>query len=283
MERLAARVGMRLATPRELQALRSGLDRLPDLLSVANRATSLLMGSLAASFDPLADLAEMLHQRLAAVPAAVVGQGVIAGGWDPELDEQRQLARGGKELLAGIESVERERTGISSLKIEYNKVFGYYIEISKSNLDRVPEDYERRQTLTNAERYVTSELKDLESKILSAEERSTARERELFDELLGELARDAPRISSTAGTHRDGWTYSPPFRIVHAGGTTAGRSWRRDQVWTSVKDGTRSSKRSSATHRSSPTTVSWIPDRPRSCFSRGRIWAENPPTFAKSL
>ncbi len=200
MERLAARVGMGLATPRELHALRSGLDRLPGLLSVANRATSLLMRSLATSFDPLADLAEVLHQRLAAIPAAVVGQGVIAGGWDPELDEQRQLARGGKELLAGIESVERERTGISSLKIKYNKVFGYYIEVSKSNLDRVPEDYERRQTLTNAERFVTSELKDLESKILSAEERSSARERELFDELLDELARDAPRISSTAGT-----------------------------------------------------------------------------------
>ncbi len=200
LERLAARVGMRLATPRELQALRSGLDRLPDLLSVANRATSLLMRSLAASLDPLVDLAEMLHQRLAAVPAAVVGQGVIAGGWDPELDEQRQLARGGKELLAGVESVERERTGIGSLKIRYNRVFGYYIEVSKSNLDRVPEDYERRQTLTNAERFVTAELKDLESKILSAEDRSNVRERELFEEILGELARDAPRISSTAGT-----------------------------------------------------------------------------------
>ena len=116
------------------------------------------------------DLAEMLHQRLAAEPAQVAGAGVMASGWDEELDEQRSLARGGKELLAGIEAAERERTGIASLKVKYNKVFGYFIEVSKANLDRVPEDYDRRQTLTNAERFITPELKDLESRILSAAE-----------------------------------------------------------------------------------------------------------------
>ena len=127
---------------------------------------------------------------------------MIAGGWDPELDEQRHLARGGKELLAGIESVERDRTGISSLKVKYNKVFGYFIEVSKSNLGRVPENYERRQTLTNAERFVTPELKELESKILSAEERAAARERGLFEELVAELARDARKDRLQCGHRR---------------------------------------------------------------------------------
>jgi len=124
---------------------------------------------------------------------------VVAGGWDPELDEQRQLARGGKEMLAEIEASERESCGISSLKVRYNKVFGYYIEISKANLDRVPDRYERRQTLTNAERFVTPELKELEAKILSAEERAVARERELYDELISELCGHAQRMATTAG------------------------------------------------------------------------------------
>ena len=100
--------------------------------------------------------------------------------WDEELDEQRSLARGGKELLAGIESEERERTGIGSLKVRYNKVFGYFIEISKSNLDRVPGNYDRRQTLTNAERFITPELKEYETKVLTADERAKDLELELF-------------------------------------------------------------------------------------------------------
>jgi DNA mismatch repair protein MutS len=200
LERLAARVGMSLATPRELHALRSGLDLLPEIHQAADRATAPLMRELTQGLDPLQDIAELLHERLAAVPAAVPGAGVIAGGWDPELDEQRQLARGGKELLSGIESVERGRTGISSLKVRYNKVFGYYIEISKSNLDRAPDNYERRQTLTNAERFITPELKELESKILAAEERATAREKELYEELTIELARHAQRVASSAAT-----------------------------------------------------------------------------------
>jgi len=198
LERLAARVGMRLATPRELQSLRAGLDQLPTVAETVHKATSPLLRNLANSLDPLTDLAEMLHERLAAVPAAVVGQGVIAGGWDPELDEQRHLARGGKELVAGVENVERERTGISSLKVRYNKVFGYYIEVRKANLDRVPDNYDRRQTLTNAERFITAELKDLETKILAAEERATSRERELFEGLLNELSRHSQRIGASA-------------------------------------------------------------------------------------
>ena len=200
LERLAARVGLGQATPRELHGLRTGLDMLPGILEAGHSATSARLHSLIDSLDPMADLAELLHLRLAAEPAQVAGAGVMAGGWDSELDEQRSLARGGKELLAGIEIAERERTGISSLKVRYNKVFGYFIEISKANLDRIPEDYDRRQTLTNAERFVTPELKELESRILSAEERVTARDRQLYQELVEELSDHAPRISSTAAT-----------------------------------------------------------------------------------
>ncbi|RLE27737.1 MAG: DNA mismatch repair protein MutS [Acidobacteria bacterium] len=198
LERLAARIGLVQALPRELAALRAGADLLPKLLETVRHAAAPLLHNLAATLDPLGDIAALLHQRLASEPAHLVGQGAIATGWDADLDEHRTLARGGRELLAGIESRERKRTGIGSLKVKYNKVFGYYLEVSKSNLDRVPDDYERRQTLTNAERYITPELKELESRILSAEDKAIARERELYDQLLDELAGQAQRIAETA-------------------------------------------------------------------------------------
>lgn len=198
LERLAGRVGLGLATPRELVALRTGLELLPAVVSSVRTATSARLIQLASSLDPMTDLAETLHRRLAEEPAAVSGAGVMAGGWDDELDEQRALARGGKETVAGIEAEERSRTGIGSLKVRYNKVFGYYIEVSRANLDRVPEHYERRQTLTNAERFVTPELKELEARILAAEERAAVRDRELFGELLEELSQHAQRIAATA-------------------------------------------------------------------------------------
>ncbi len=198
LERLAARVGLAQALPRELVALRAGADLLPGLLETLRHTAAPLLRDFLESIDPLEDIAAMLHQRLAEEPAPVVGQGVIAAGWDAVLDEHRTLAHGGRELLAGIEARERKRTGISSLRIKYNKVFGYYIEVSKAKIDQVPEDYERRQTLTNAERYITPELKELESRILSAEEKAIARERELYDLLLGELTGEAQRMSGTA-------------------------------------------------------------------------------------
>ncbi len=198
LERLAGRVGLGQANPRELAALRAALDRLPGVRAAVVHASAPRLADLGGGLDVLDDLDALLHTRLADEPAAVPGMGVMASGWDDELDEQRRLARGGKELLAGIESSERERTGIGSLKVRYNKVFGYYIEISKANLGRVPEDYDRRQTLTNAERFVTPELKELESRILAAEERSTARERELYGELLAALGGHAERIVRSA-------------------------------------------------------------------------------------
>jgi len=198
LERLAARVGLAQARPRELHGLRAAAAQLPEVKRSVQQASSPLLRRVGDGLDTLPDILEALEQRLTDEPAAAVGAGVIRGGWDKELDEQRQLARGGKETLAGIEIAERERTGIASLKVRYNKVFGYYIEVSKSNLKRVPEDYERRQTVTNAERFVTPELKQLESRILAAEERAQARERELYQQLIEELSSQSQRIAATA-------------------------------------------------------------------------------------
>jgi DNA mismatch repair protein MutS len=199
LERLAGRIGLQQATPRELVALRVGLEALPGVAEVLQHASSPLIGRLAAELDIMDDTLAILTERVAEEPAAVPGLGVIASGWDAPLDEHRSLARGGRELLADIERTERKRTGIGSLKVKYNKVFGYYIEVSKANLDRVPEHYERRQTLTNAERFATPELKELESRILTAEERATARERELWNALVETLSGWAQRLATTAG------------------------------------------------------------------------------------
>jgi DNA mismatch repair protein MutS len=235
LARLAGRVGLVLATPRELQALRTGLDLLPGVRDALANATSNRLRQLSDRLDPMKDLAEVLHRRVAAEPAQVPGAGVMADGWDATLDEYRRLAMGGKELLAEVEARERERTKISSLKVRYNKVFGYFIEVSKANLDRVPEAYERRQTLTNAERFVTPELKDLEAKILTAEEGATARDRELFQQLIEELTAESQRIAATADV---------VARLdVHGGFADRARRWSycrpvmRETPGVSIRDG----------------------------------------------
>jgi DNA mismatch repair protein MutS len=151
----------------------------------------------------------------------------MADGWDPQLDDDRRLARGGRELLAGIESRERQHTGISSLKVKYNKVFGYFIEVSKANAKKVPETYERRQTLTNSERFTTPELKELESRILAAEERAVERERELFAELARALSEQAGRVADTASR----------IAVLDVLASFADRARRRDYVRPVVDDG----------------------------------------------
>ncbi|MCP3859977.1 MAG: DNA mismatch repair protein MutS, partial [Phycisphaeraceae bacterium] len=152
-----------------------------------------------ASIDPVHEAGDAIQAAIVDEPPAVVRDGgLIRDGHDEDLDEMRSLARDGKQFIADLEAREREATGIASLKVRYNRVFGYFIEVSKANLDRVPEDYDRRQTLTNAERFITPELKELESRILSAEERATARDRQLFGELIDELSTHAQRISGTA-------------------------------------------------------------------------------------
>jgi DNA mismatch repair protein MutS len=188
IERLASRAAAHRASPRDLGGLRDSLGRLPDVKAaldgLATREASAELERIADTFDLLADLRDLLARTLVDEPPAATGAGdCIRPGADHELDEVRDLRDGGKRYIAGLQASERDRTGIPSLKVGFNKVFGYYIEVTKTHRNAVPEHYERRQTLTNAERYVTPELKDYEARVLGAEERLLQRERELLDGL----------------------------------------------------------------------------------------------------
>jgi DNA mismatch repair protein MutS len=203
LERLASRAAARRASPRELGALRDSVARLPDVKSaldgLARREQSALLERSAQELDLLSDLAGDIGWLLVDHPPAVAGDGdSIRPGADPELDATRDLRDGGKRFIAGLQAQERERTGIPSLKVGYNKVFGYYIEITKAHKQAVPVDYERRQTLTGAERYVTPELKDYEARVLGAEERILARERELLEGLCARIGERLTRVQRTA-------------------------------------------------------------------------------------
>jgi DNA mismatch repair protein MutS len=193
-ERLLARAVLGTLSPREAAALRDGLSEAPAILAELAAAGSPLLAELAA-VDPLPGLAAELTRVLEPVPAASFEEGgIIAAGVDPELDRYRSLTRDSKRHVLALEARERERTGISSLKVRYNRVFGYYLEVTRANQSRVPADYIRRQTLANAERYVTPELKDLEEQILAAEERQAAIELEHFRRLTATIAGAAPGL-----------------------------------------------------------------------------------------
>jgi DNA mismatch repair protein MutS len=198
LERLATRAVLGTLGPREAAALRDSLVAVPALLAELAGQPSRVLAE-AAGADPQVELANQLEARLAAEPpAALDAGGVIAAGVDAELDEARSLARDSKRHILALEARERERTGIGSLKIRYNRVFGYSIEISKANAAKVPADYVRRQTLVNAERYVTPEIQELETRILSAEERQLELERRLFDELRASIAGHAQGLRRLA-------------------------------------------------------------------------------------
>ena len=189
-ERLLGRAVLGSMTPREAAALREGLRRAPEILDAAASCQAELLAELAA-VDPLLELASDLECMLAAEPPATFKNGgVIAEGVDDELDRCRDLARNSKQHILALEASERETTGIASLKIRYNRVFGYYLEVTKANQHMVPEHYVRKQTLVNAERYVTPEIKELEEQILGAEERQLALEQEYFDRLLDRIVED---------------------------------------------------------------------------------------------
>jgi len=203
IERLAGRAAAGRATPRELGALRDSFLRLPDVLEglrgLAGRDDSAALVAAESAFDLLADLGQLLAAALEERPPAALAEGgAIRRGYDAELDESRDLRDGGKQYIAGLQQRERERTGIPSLKVGYNKVFGYYLEVTHAHSSRVPPDYERRQTLTGAERYVIPELKAYESKVLSAEERMHSREAELVAALRDRVGGDVARIQRTA-------------------------------------------------------------------------------------
>ncbi|HEY0930111.1 MAG TPA: DNA mismatch repair protein MutS, partial [Gemmatimonas sp.] len=191
VERLASKAAAGRATPRELRALGDSLARLPlvaksvhAVLSSGAQATGGVLSTMLADWDDGAESAERLTTMLVARPPLTIGEeDTIAPGVDVDLDELRVLRDGGKDAIATIQQQERARTGISSLKVGYNKVFGYFLEISNANRHLVPDDYQRRQTLTGAERYVTPALKEYEEKVLNAAERIEVRERELFEAL----------------------------------------------------------------------------------------------------
>ncbi len=203
VERLASRAAAGRASPRDLGAMRDSLQRLPDvrnaLDSIRARDDSGLLSQLASNFDLHTKLTNELTHTLSERPPVTLGDSdAIRIGADAELDEVRELRDGGKRFIASLKARERERTGIPTLKVGYNKVFGYYIEVTKTHKDAVPDRYERRQTLTNAERYVTPELKEYEARVLSAEERVLARERELLEQLCSEVARRLHDFQCTA-------------------------------------------------------------------------------------
>ncbi len=200
LERMASRLGLAQVRPGELAALRAALATLPDVRGELAASPSQLLAALGAGADPLPDLREDLAGALAEEPPALLGPGTIRPGADRDLDESRSLAHGAKEVLGELEARERARSGIGNLRIRYNRVFGYAFEVSNNNLDRVPTDWVRRQTLTGAERFVTAELEELERRITTAEARAGERERELFAALVERCAARAGRLAATAQT-----------------------------------------------------------------------------------
>jgi DNA mismatch repair protein MutS len=200
LERLASRCATGSATPRDLGALRTSLERLPELRELLADRNSVLLSELALRLDPLEDLAARLIAALVDEPPAQLRDGgVIRPGYSEHLDSLRNIGVEGKDWIANLEATERERTGIKSLKVGYNSVFGYYIEITKPNLPQAPPEYHRKQTTANAERFITPELKEREALILGADEKITEMEARLFTELRDAMGRDAPRLLAVAG------------------------------------------------------------------------------------
>jgi DNA mismatch repair protein MutS len=199
MERLVARAALGTAGPRDLASLKGSIALIPRVRLPLADLQAPLVGSLLAEIDDLADIRDELDRTLADEPPAFAREGgMIRDGVDSELDELRTISRSGKQRIVEMEEAERARTGISSLKVRYNRVFGYYIEVSRSNLASVPSDYHRKQTIAGGERFITPALKEYEEKVLGADERILGREVEIFERLRGRIAIEAPRIQDTA-------------------------------------------------------------------------------------
>jgi DNA mismatch repair protein MutS len=199
LERLTSRAALGVAHARDLIALRGFLGRLPGLADDLRGLEAALLTTLGEEITPLPDLQKLLEDALEDEPPLTLREGgLIREGWNPELRDLKQAAREGKEWIASLEQRERERTGISSLKVRFNRVFGYAIEVSNAHAAKVPADYLRRQTLVGAERYVTSELKEYESRVLGAEERIARLEFELFGRVRAEVGAQATPLLRTA-------------------------------------------------------------------------------------
>ncbi len=189
IERITARIALKSARPRDLSGLRDSLKCLPEVMSAVANCTSERIDVLTQAIMPDANLTSLLESSLREEPSAVLREGgVIADGYDDELDGFRAIQNNGGEFLVQLEARERARTGIATLKVEYNRVHGFYIEVTHANTEKIPDDYRRRQTLKNAERYITPELKTFEDMALSAQDRALAREKFLYESLLESLS-----------------------------------------------------------------------------------------------
>lgn len=207
IERLISRIAIRAhlpgttgrANPRDMINLKESLKKIPKIKSLLVDAKSETLQKISKLLNPLENVVSLIETAIVDDPPATVSDGgVIRDGYNPELDELRYITRSSKELIANLQQKERERTGIPSLKIDYNSVFGYYIEVTKPHLDKVPPDYIRKQTLVNAERFITPELKEYEEKILTAEEKISALEAELFNQLREKISEHTEAIQKNA-------------------------------------------------------------------------------------
>lgn len=197
--RLSSRIAVGRASPRDLLALKQSLAALPALATPLGLLQAPLLNGLAREWDAAEDVATLVSQAIHPdAPALARDGGVIQDGYHPEVDALRAAMRDGKQWLVQLEAKERARTGIDSLKVRYNQVFGYYLEVTKANLGKVPSDYIRKQTLVNAERFMTAELKELEERVTGAESKLMALEAHLFEQLLQELAAHTARLQAIA-------------------------------------------------------------------------------------
>ncbi len=199
LERLVGRISFGSATPRDLNAILRSLYQVPAVRENLATMQSSLLQILSESSDEVPEICALLVKAISDDPPARISEGdTIRAGYSTELDELRSISRNAKQIIATLEATERTRSGISNLRIKFNNVFGYFIEVSKGNAARVPAEYERRQTLTNAERFTTAELRDWEKKVLGAEERITQLEAELFNDVCRQVAAETRRIQATA-------------------------------------------------------------------------------------
>ena len=199
LERIMTRIVYGSANGRELRSLSAAVKRLPGLKELLGNCQATLLCQLNQELDSLEDVAQLIDSAIVDDPPFTIREGgIIREGYNAELDEVKRDMNGGRELIAAVEARERERTGIPKLKTGYNRVFGYYIEVSNSYKDQVPEDYIRKQTLTNGERYITQELKDLENRILGAHDKSIALESKLFEEVRQHVAAQLSRVQTSA-------------------------------------------------------------------------------------
>lgn len=277
IERIAARIAVGNARPRDLASLRDSLFELAQIDLSANGSS--LLETLKAVFPENLSTAEQLRQAILPEPSVWLKDGnVINHGFHPELDELRRIQNHGDEFLLDLEAKERERTGLSTLKVEFNRVHGFYIELSKTQAEQAPADYQRRQTLKNAERFITPELKAFEDKVLTAQEQALALEKQLFDGVLKNLQTALPQLQKPPKPPPR-WTCCPHFQPWQKSGTSSAPSLPTIRLSTSK---TAAIPLSNSRYATSPPTTPTLTTNTASCCSPAPIWAANPPTCAKS-